>query len=84
MCLQDKKKFSENFLFWGSGAELLHMGSIPQMSLFNCNSAQNNHQWLVWCSLEVEFLSIYRKKRLCPENFNFRALGSISLYGHFP
>ena len=49
-----KREFSENFHFWGSGAELLHMGIIPQMSLFNCNSAQNNHQWLVLCSLEVE------------------------------
>ena len=25
-----KRKFSENFHFWGSGAELLHMGIIPQ------------------------------------------------------
>ena len=49
-----KGNCSENVHFWVPGAELLHMGIIPQMSLFNCNSAQYNYQWLVWCSLDVE------------------------------
>ena len=51
------------------------MGVIPQISLFNCNSAQSNNQWLGWCSLDVEFLTIYRMNRLCSEKANFGALG---------
>ena len=52
---EDKIKCSENCQIWGSGAELLHISIIPQMSPFKCNSAQNNHWWLVLCSLEAVF-----------------------------